>query len=138
MISLIILIIVFILIAVRQIGKIKLQIWQIMLGGALAVLLTDQINLSAAFNSIDFDVIIFLFGMFVVGQAIEESGYLSHFSYQLYNRAASLEVLVLIILFTMGFASAFLMNDTVAIIGTPVILLMAKKIIFNQKFYSLH
>lgn len=127
MISLIILTIVLILIAVRQIGKIKLQIWQIMLGGALAVLLTNQINLSAAFNSIDFDVIIYLFGMFVVGQAIEESGYLSHFSYQLYHRADSLDLLVLIILFTMGIASAFLMNDTVAIIGTPVILLMAKK-----------
>ncbi len=127
MISIIILSIVLILIAVRQIGKIKLQIWQIMSIGALAALLTGQINLSAAFKAIDFDVIIFLFGMFVIGQAIEESGYLSHFSYQLYNRAVSLDLLLLIILFTMGIASAFLMNDTVAIIGTPVILLIAKK-----------
>jgi len=37
MISIITLIIVFVLIAVRQVGNIKLRIWQIMLLGALVV-----------------------------------------------------------------------------------------------------
>jgi hypothetical protein len=42
MISIIVLILVFTLIAVRQVGNVKLQIWQIMLLGALAVLVTDN------------------------------------------------------------------------------------------------
>ena len=60
MIPVIILLIVFILIAVRQIGNIKFQIWQIMLGGALAVLFTNQISVQNAIDSINLDVMLFL------------------------------------------------------------------------------
>jgi Na+/H+ antiporter NhaD/arsenite permease-like protein len=70
---------------------------------------------------------LFLFGMFVTGQALEESGYLSHLSFQLFKRVKSVDRLLLMILFVTGFASAFLMNDTLAIIGTPVALHLAKK-----------
>ncbi|MHB1685878.1 MAG: SLC13 family permease [Ignavibacteriaceae bacterium] len=127
MISLISLVIVFVLIAVRQIGNVKLQIWQIMLGGAFVVVLTRQISFHAAFYSINFDVIIFLFGMFVVGRALEESGYLSNIAYLFFRKAKTLDRLVLFILFGAGILSAFLMNDTLAIIGTPVVLLLAEK-----------
>ncbi|OIN83970.1 putative membrane protein [Francisella sp. TX07-6608] len=44
-IPIIVLIGVFILIAIRQIGNIKLQIWQIMLLGAIIVLITQQISI---------------------------------------------------------------------------------------------
>ena len=57
-----------------------------MLFGALAVLLTGQISLLDAFKSINFDIILFLFGMFVVGVALEESGYLSHLSYKFFKK----------------------------------------------------
>ncbi len=117
----------FALIAVRQIGNIKLQIWQIMLLGALGVLLSGQISPERALKSINADVMLFLFGVFVIGQALEDSGYLSHLSYRLFRRAGSLNALVLYILFGMGMLSALLMNDTLAIIGTPVILSLAKK-----------
>ncbi|MBI5398240.1 anion transporter [Candidatus Woesearchaeota archaeon] len=118
---------VLLLIAFRQIGNIRLAIWQIMLGGALAVLLSGQITALDALKSINLDVILFLFGMFVVGVALEESGYLAHVSYRLFKRAKTANALMLVVLFGMGFASAFLMNDTIAIIGTPIILLLARK-----------
>src|SRR3989344_2069086 len=127
LLSIAVLAIVFILIAVRQIGSVKLQIWQIMLGGAIAVLLLGQISPENAIKSINLDVLLFLFGMFVVGQALEESGYLSHLSYKMFRRAKTIDHLIIFILFGMGTASAFLMNDTLAIIGTPVVLLLAKK-----------
>ena len=127
MISFITLLIVFFLIAIRQIGEIKLHIWQIMLGGAVVVLFSGQISFPSALHAINFDVIVFLFGMFIVGRALEESGYLSHLSYLLFKRAQSLDIVILIILFVMGITSSFLMNDTVAIIGTPVVLLVAKQ-----------
>lgn len=127
MIPIAVLLIVFALIAFRQIGGVKLMIWQIMLFGALAVLFTGQISFFDALKSVNLDVIFFLFGMFVVGLALEESGYLSYLSYRLFRRAESVDALVLFILFGIGFASAFLMNDTLAIIGTSVVLLLAKK-----------
>ena len=126
-ISIITLAVVFLLIAIRQIGTIRLKIWQIMLGGALTVILTGQISPLAAFHAINFDVIFFLLGMFIIGQAIEDSGYLTHLCYKFFGSVNSVDKLVLAILFTMGIGSAVLMNDTLAIIGTPMMILLAKR-----------
>ena len=133
MISIIVLAIVFLLIAVRKIGRIRFQLWQIMLLGAIAVFVTLQISLPDALKSINLDVMFFLFGMFIIGRAMEESGYLAHLSYKFFRRAGSVDALILYILFGMGFLSAFLMNDTIAIIGTPVVLLLSKKSGVNTK-----
>ena len=127
MISIVVLLVVFVLIAVRQIGGFRLQIWQAMSLGALVVLVTGQISPAEALRAINVDVILFLFGMFVVGQALEESGYLSHLSSRLFRRAKTTDGLLLLILFGAGLLSAFLMNDTLAIIGTPVMLEIARK-----------
>ncbi|NMC11235.1 MAG: anion transporter [Methanothrix sp.] len=117
---------VLLLIAVRQVGKFSLQIWQIMLLGALAVLFTGQISLTQAARAINLDVMIFLAGMFLVGQSMQESGYLLHLSYRIFRRAGNLDQLLLLILFGMGSLSALLMNDTLAIIGTPLMIYFAR------------
>jgi Na+/H+ antiporter NhaD/arsenite permease-like protein len=127
MIPIIVLACVFLLIMVRRIGSFRFQIWQIMGLGAVAVLVTLQITPLAALKAINLDVIFFLFGMFIVGEALVSSGYLSYLSYKLFRRAKSLDSLVLFILFGMGLTAAFLMNDTLAIIGTPVVILLARK-----------
>jgi Na+/H+ antiporter NhaD/arsenite permease-like protein len=118
---------VFLLIAVRQVGRFTIRIWQVMLGGALAVLLTGQISLSDALRAINIDVMVFLFGMFVVGEAMVDSGYLSCVANRLFSRAKNPDQVVLFILFGTGILSAVLMNDTVAIIGTPLVLGLATK-----------
>ncbi|HOO90220.1 MAG TPA: SLC13 family permease [Syntrophales bacterium] len=137
MLSIIILAFVLVMIAVRQVGRVRFRIWQVMLCGALLSLVTGEISLLRAVKSINFDVIIFLFGMFVVGQALEQSGYLAWLSYRFFRRAKSVDVLVLLVLFGMGFMSAFLMNDTVAIIGTPVMIYLAKRHSISPKLLLL-
>lgn len=127
MLAIVVLFFVFVLIAVRQIGDLKLKIWQVMLLGALAVILTGNISFKDAIKSINFEVIIFLFSMFVIGAGLERSGYLAHITYKFFKRAKTVDQLFLYILFIMGLASSILMNDTIAIIGTPVMLLLSKK-----------
>jgi Na+/H+ antiporter NhaD/arsenite permease-like protein len=127
MISLVTLLVVFVLIAVRQIGRFKLRIWQIMLGGALMVLVTGGISPLDALKAINTDVMLFLFGVFIIGQAMEESGYLGYLAGKMFRKARSVNALVLLILFGMGILSAILLNDTLAIIGTPVVLSLALK-----------
>jgi Na+/H+ antiporter NhaD/arsenite permease-like protein len=127
MIPVIVLLAVFVLIAVRRIGRYRFQIWQIMLLGALAVLITRQITPLNALRAVNADVMLFLFGVFVIGQALEDSGYLSYLSSRFFSRAKSLDILILFILLGAGGMSAFLMNDTIAIIGTPVVLLIARQ-----------
>jgi Na+/H+ antiporter NhaD/arsenite permease-like protein len=123
--SIIILIIVFFLIAVRRVGNIHFPIWVIMFLGAIAALISGEIKIPAALKAIDIDVMLFLFGMFIVGQALEESGYLAHLSYRFFRRAKTVDKLIIYILFGIGAISAILMNDTLAIIGTPVVLMLA-------------
>jgi Na+/H+ antiporter NhaD/arsenite permease-like protein len=125
MLSIVVLLVVFILIAIRQVGRFRFQIWQIILLGAIAVLVTGQISPADALKAIDTDVILFLFGMFIVGEALEASGYLSHLSYRLFGKARSPDTLLVLVLCGAGILSAILMNDTLAIIGTPVVLKIA-------------
>ncbi|MDA8132686.1 MAG: SLC13 family permease [Elusimicrobia bacterium] len=118
---------VFLLIAVRQIGRFRLPMWQVMCGGAAAVLLSGDIGPSAALAAVDPDVMLFLFGMFAAGQVMEQSGWLAHAEYEVFKRAGTESGLLLTLVLFMGLASALLMNDTLAIAGTPVVLLLARK-----------
>ncbi|HOB17474.1 MAG TPA: SLC13 family permease [Candidatus Methanoculleus thermohydrogenotrophicum] len=127
LISIVVLIIVFLLIAVRKVGNVNLGIWQVMLLGAVAVLLTGEITPEEALASIDMDVMLFLFGMFVVGEALAESGYLYHLASRLFSRAETVGHLVFLILIGAGALSALLMNDTLAVVGTPLMLYFARR-----------
>lgn len=113
-------------IAVRQVGRFRLQIWQVMALGAAGMLLTGSIAPPQALRAIDLDVMLFLFGMFVLGQALEESGALADLSSRLFSRARSVDALVLLILFGAGLGSALLMNDTLAIVGVPIMVSLAR------------
>ncbi len=118
---------VFLLIAVRQVGRFRIQIWQIMLAGAIAVLALQAISPEQALRAINVDVMLFLFGMFVVGEALHRSGYLYQMSDRLFGTARSVDSLILRILFGLGILSAILMNDTLAIICTPLMLYFGKR-----------
>lgn len=127
MFPIVILSLVFLLIAVRQVGGFRLEIWQVMCGGAAAVLLAGDIAPARALAAVDLDVMLFLFGMFAAGQTLELSGWLAHAEFEVFKRARTEEGLLLTLVFFMGLASALLMNDTLAIIGTPMALLLARK-----------
>jgi Na+/H+ antiporter NhaD/arsenite permease-like protein len=98
-----------------------------MLGGALAVLVSGQIAPFDALRAINPDVMLFLFGMFIVGEALVESGYLAYIAHRFFSHAENPDQLVLVILFGTGLLSALLMNDTLAIIGTPLVLALATR-----------
>jgi len=96
-----------------------------MLGGAVAVLVTGQIAPADAIRAINIDVMLFLFGMFVVGEALVSSGYLSCIAHRFFSRAKNPGQVVFFILFGLGILAALLMNDTIAVIGTPLVLALA-------------
>ncbi len=128
---------VFVLIAVRQVGRFTFAIWQVMLFGALAVLLTGQIAPADALRSINIDVMVFLFGMFIVGEALVASGYLECIAHRLFRHAKTPYELVLLLVFSCGLLSALLMNDTLAIIGTPLVLALARRHGLSRKLMLL-
>jgi Na+/H+ antiporter NhaD/arsenite permease-like protein len=125
-IPVIVLLLVFAGIAIRKVGRFTFRIWQVMLLGAVVVLLTGQISPLSALQAINPDVMLFLFGMFVVGVALCESGELLLLSNRVCRRAGDTRRLILLLVFSLGFLSALLMNDTLAIIGTPLVLYLAR------------
>ncbi|MHB1240165.1 MAG: SLC13 family permease [Gammaproteobacteria bacterium] len=124
--SVAVLLLVFVAIAARTVDGLRLPIWQIMGLGALAVLVSGQIGPVAALRAIDPDVMVFLAAMFLVGTALERSGYLAQLAARLFQGARSVDRLVLTVLFGVGAASALLMNDTLAVVGTPLMLMLAR------------
>uniref|UniRef100_A0A7V3J8Y3 Anion transporter n=1 Tax=candidate division CPR3 bacterium TaxID=2268181 RepID=A0A7V3J8Y3_UNCC3 len=135
--NLIVGVLVFLLVAIRHFIPFKVKYWHIMAFGAVILILSSSVSLSEAYRSIDFDVILSLFGMFSLGFALEESGYLGHIIYKYFKRTRVVKELVLLSVFVFGFASALLMNDTIAIVGVPVILLLAKNYGLDKKFLVL-
>jgi Na+/H+ antiporter NhaD/arsenite permease-like protein len=108
-----------------------------MLGGALAVLLTGQIAPADALRAINPDVMIFLFGMFIVGKAMADSGYLACIAGRFFSCAKNPDQLVLLVIFGTGILAALLMNDTIAIIGTPLVLSLATRWRISKKLLLL-
>jgi Na+/H+ antiporter NhaD/arsenite permease-like protein len=104
-----------------------------MLGGAVAVLLLGQIAPAEALAAINIDVMVFLFGMFVVGEALSRSGYLNLLSSRFLRHAKSPGQLLALVIFGFGILSALLMNDTLAIIGTPLVLGLAARCSLPKK-----
>jgi Na+/H+ antiporter NhaD/arsenite permease-like protein len=94
---------------------------------------TGAITPADAVASINVDVLLFLFGMFVVGEALDHSGYLYQLSHRMVNRVKNSDQLILVILFGMGLLAALLMNDTLAIVCTPLMLYFAKEYEISPK-----
>jgi len=96
--------------------------------GAVLMVATLSITPQQAFESIDFRVISFLFGMLVITAGFERSGLIEYFVLRILRRAKSLDWLLLAIIFGSGLLSAFLVNDTVALMVTPMVLSFAARV----------
>lgn len=106
----------------------KIAAWQAMSAGAFLVLLFGFISPNDAFDSIDWGTMLFLYSTFVLASILQESGYLQHLGYKFMGRFFHHPFLVLLaFVFCAGAASAFLLNDTVAIIGVPLCIHLAKR-----------
>ena len=136
-IALIILLAVFLLIAIRQVGRFRFRIWQVMCAGAVAVLITGQISITDAVRSVNIDVMVFLFGMFVVGEALSESGYLFSISQRMVSHCGNSWQFIVLFIFSMALLAAFFMNDTIAIIGTPLALYLGRRFGLSVKMLLL-
>lgn len=121
-VAILILLITLIGIAFRRMTRIIIPIWLITTVGAAAALLLKQITPARAVAAIEPDVMIYLFGVFLIAQAAEDSGYLEQLTDKMFYHAHNGKQALVIILFILGLSASLLMNDTIAIIGTPIII----------------
>jgi Na+/H+ antiporter NhaD/arsenite permease-like protein len=124
--SLIVFMIVYGLIIFRNVGGVKIPIWASMTFGAIAVLVLQIITVDDAVSAINFDVIFFLLGMFILVSGLEHSGMLDYIVNRILSFAKNPNQILFFILFVMGLMSAFLINDTIALVATPIVIGLAR------------
>ncbi|HVH15660.1 MAG TPA: SLC13 family permease [Candidatus Angelobacter sp.] len=119
--------VVYVLIALRNFRRFKIPIWTIMLAGATAMIFSGAIPLQSAYAAINLDVIFFLLGMFSIVAAMDLSGLLEHLTARLVRLSKTPQRALALVLFGMGLLSAFLVNDTLALTATPIMLGLSKQ-----------
>lgn len=117
--------IVYGLIIFRNVGGIKFPIWAAMSIGALAVLTLQIISIGDAYDAINFEVIIFLVGMFTLVSGLESSGLLKFAAFKILEHVKTPNKVLGFVLVVLGMSSAFLINDTVALVATPMVISLA-------------
>jgi Na+/H+ antiporter NhaD/arsenite permease-like protein len=120
-------VVVYALIALRNLRWFKIPIWTIMLAGAVAMMFSGVMSLQTAYASINLDVIFFLLGMFSIVAAMDLSGLLEYLTARMVRFSKTPRRALALVLFGMGLLSAFLVNDTLALTATPIMLGLSKQ-----------
>jgi len=115
-------------VVLRSLKGFTLPIWAILLAGAVAMVFVGSIGVVDAYQAVNLPVITFLFSMFVLVTALDISGALESFANALLQRAKKPGDVIYLTFFGFAFASAFLMNDTLALMGTPIMLSLSKRL----------
>lgn len=123
----------YLLLIFRKIRGTEIPIWVSMLVGAVLMLATLSISPIDAFRSESFQVIGFLFGMLVLTAGFEKSGLIEYIVLIILRKAKRIDYLLLGIILGSGLLSALLVNDTVALLWTPIVIGIGSKIGLKQQ-----
>ncbi|MGH9430790.1 MAG: SLC13 family permease [Terriglobia bacterium] len=96
--------------------------------GAVAMLVTRSISLDQAYQSIDWNTIIFLLGIMMLVAHFRVSGFFDWIAVHIARRARTRLQLLTLLIFTAGLLSAFFVNDTICLIFTPIVLTVADRL----------
>jgi Na+/H+ antiporter NhaD/arsenite permease-like protein len=115
---------VYVLIIGRR--RFGVPIWAAMLIGAALMVGLQVTGIDDAFLAVNLEVIAFLFGMFSIVSALERAGVLKAVAIKMLARARTPAQLLLIFVVGMGVLAAFLVNDTIALLGIPLAVHVAR------------
>ncbi|HNU91443.1 MAG TPA: anion transporter [Spirochaetota bacterium] len=90
--------------------------------GAVAMILFGVLSMDEAVRSIDFNTIFLLLGMMILISVLELDGFFTLIARTTIAFSRNTSQLLTLVVFATGIASAFLVNDAVVLLFTPVIL----------------
>jgi len=89
--------------------------------GAVAMVLVGGLPMDAALHAIDLHVVILLFGILLISAYLTEAEFFAMCAYWVMTRARSARSLLVALTFVAGALSALLLNDTVCVLLTPLV-----------------
>ncbi len=123
-----VLVIVYLLIFVRNIGGVRLELWHAMGIGAALSLALGLITPEQAVYAVNYHIILYLLGMFFIGAALNESGLLRDYLLKVVKGSSSLRSFYFKLIIYVGITSALLMNDTLAVMLTPALISISREL----------
>lgn len=131
--SLCIVLTVAIFIILRDCVRWRIPIWVITLLGAAVVILSPAINIRQSISACDPDVLGYLLGVFILAAGLDISGGFDWILTRFIPQGISGFAVLGLIVFIAGPLSALLMNDTLAVAVTPLIILITKEHIASRE-----
>jgi Na+/H+ antiporter NhaD/arsenite permease-like protein len=120
--ALIIFVITYIGIIFTRLPKINIDRPSAAFFGAVAMIVFGVLNLDEAVKAIDYNTIALLLGMMIIVSTLQLDGFFSLIAEKTLSWSRTPLRLLVIITFVTGIASAFLVNDAVVLLFTPVII----------------
>lgn len=120
--ALIIFVITYVGIIFTRLPKINIDRPSAAFFGAVAMVVFGVLDLGEAMQAIDYNTIILLLGMMIIISTLQLDGFFSLLAEKTLSWSRTPVRLLVIITFVTGIASAFLVNDAVVLLFTPVII----------------
>ena len=95
--------------------------------GSVLMVVARVIEPSEAFELINWNTIVLLFGMMIIIEHLADAEFFELLAVRLLNRGLSPRGLLAVVVFPIGALAAFLVNDIVCIFFTPLLLAMMRK-----------
>jgi Na+/H+ antiporter NhaD/arsenite permease-like protein len=92
------------------------------LTGAVAMVAAGVLTVDQAYAAVHMDTLALLLGMMIIAAYLTEAAFFRFIAYQVLTRARSARSLLWLLVFASGGLSALLVNDTVCLMFTPLVL----------------
>ncbi|MER3602895.1 MAG: anion transporter, partial [Thermus sp.] len=109
----------------------------IALVGAAFLILLGILDLETAWRALDPDTLVFLFGVMVLNAQLSYAGFFPWATLGLLRMARSPFALLVLLTFGTGLLSAFFLNDTMALLLTPLVLELTRALTLRPLPYLL-
>ena len=120
--ALVVFCVTYLVIASRQLHFLKLDRPAGAVVGAVAMVIVGGLPMEEALHAIDLNVLLLLFGVLLIAAYLTEARFFRICAYYVLTRAKSARSLLFGLVFVSGALSALLVNDTVCVVLTPLVL----------------
>jgi len=125
----------YVLISLRNIGRFPLERPAVAMLGAALMLVLGVLTPTGAIAAINLDVILLLVGMMVLVSGLDVCGFFDFVSSRLASRARSQTSFLVWLMLATAFLSALVLNDTIALLVTPVVVRATRALRVNPVPY---
>ncbi len=112
----------YILISVRRFGRLNLERPTVALFGAALMVVCGVVSADQAFASIQLDILGLLLGMMIIVVSLELCGFFTWVSVKMIRASKNQFQFLLLVMFVTALLSALILNDTVVLLFTPIVI----------------